>query len=56
MNHRPSTVLIIGATGSIGRYAVAEALRQGHTVRALVRDQPGLRASCPTEWTLPLVT
>lgn len=39
MNHRSSTVLIIGATGSIGRYAVAEALRQGHTVRALVRDQ-----------------
>jgi uncharacterized protein YbjT (DUF2867 family) len=39
MNHRPSTVLIIGATGSIGRHAVAEALRQGHAVRALVRDQ-----------------
>jgi uncharacterized protein YbjT (DUF2867 family) len=38
MNHRPSTVLIIGATGSIGRYAVAEALSQGYTVRALVRD------------------
>ncbi|MDQ0672779.1 uncharacterized protein YbjT (DUF2867 family) [Pseudarthrobacter siccitolerans] len=34
-----SAVLIIRATGSIGRYAVAEALRQGHTVRALVRDQ-----------------
>ncbi|MDQ0691007.1 NmrA family NAD(P)-binding protein [Arthrobacter sp. W4I7] len=30
---------IIRATGSIGRYAVAEALRQGHTLRALVRDQ-----------------
>ena len=39
MNHRPSTVLIVGATGSIGRYAVAEALRQGYAVRALVRDQ-----------------
>lgn len=39
MNHRPSTVLIIGATGSIGRCAVAEALRQGYTVRVLVRDQ-----------------
>jgi uncharacterized protein YbjT (DUF2867 family) len=39
MNSRPSTVLIIGATGSIGRYAVAEALRQGYAVRALVRDQ-----------------
>jgi uncharacterized protein YbjT (DUF2867 family) len=32
-------VLIAGATGSIGRYAVAEALRQGYAVRALVRDR-----------------
>ncbi|MDF9752308.1 SDR family oxidoreductase [Arthrobacter sp. ES3-54] len=39
MNHRPSTVLIVGATGSIGRYAVAEALQQGYAVRALVRDR-----------------
>ena len=39
MNPRPSTVLIVGATGSIGRPAAAEALRQGHAVRALVRDQ-----------------
>jgi uncharacterized protein YbjT (DUF2867 family) len=39
MNPRPSTVLIVGATGSIGRYAVAEALRQGYAVRALVRDR-----------------
>src|SRR5207253_11180290 len=37
------TVLVIGATGSIGRLAVDEALRRGHAVRALVRD-PG-RAS-----------
>jgi uncharacterized protein YbjT (DUF2867 family) len=43
MNHRPLSVLVIGATGSIGRYAVTEALRQGHTVRALVRD--GARAA-----------
>ena len=34
-----STVLIVGATGSIGRYAVTEALRQGYNVRALVRSQ-----------------
>ena len=40
MTNRPSTVLIAGATGSIGRYAAAEALRQGYTVRALVRDKP----------------
>ena len=32
------TVLVVGATGSIGRLVVAEALRLGHTVRALVRD------------------
>ena len=38
MIDRPSTVLIVGATGSIGRHAVAEALQQGYTVRALVRD------------------
>ena len=38
MNPRPLTVLVVGATGSIGRLVVAEALRQGHAVRALVRD------------------
>ncbi|SDP79541.1 NAD(P)H-binding [Arthrobacter sp. ok909] len=38
MIDRPSTVLIVGATGSIGRHAVADALRQGYAVRALVRD------------------
>ncbi len=38
MNARPLTVLVVGATGSIGRLVVAEALRQGHAVRALVRD------------------
>src|SRR5271166_5588826 len=32
------TVLVAGATGSIGSLAVEEALRQGHTVRALVRS------------------
>jgi uncharacterized protein YbjT (DUF2867 family) len=38
MNARPLTVLVVGATGSIGRLVVAEALRQRHAVRALVRD------------------
>ncbi|HEY0259458.1 MAG TPA: SDR family oxidoreductase [Lacisediminihabitans sp.] len=33
-----STVLVVGATGSIGRHAVAEALRNGYATRALVRD------------------
>ena len=31
------TVLVLGATGSIGSLVVDEALRQGHAVRALVR-------------------
>ena len=33
------TVLVVGATGSIGRLVVEEAIRQGHAVRALVRTQ-----------------
>jgi uncharacterized protein YbjT (DUF2867 family) len=41
------TVLVVGATGSVGRLVVAEALRQGHAVRALVRN-PG-RARLPSE-------
>ncbi|MEV7762004.1 SDR family oxidoreductase [Curtobacterium flaccumfaciens] len=32
------TVLIVGATGSVGRHVVSEVVRQGHTARALVRD------------------
>jgi uncharacterized protein YbjT (DUF2867 family) len=38
MSKRPSTVLVVGATGSIGRLVVEEAVREGSTVRALVRD------------------
>ena len=38
MSAVPMTVLVVGATGSVGRLVVAEALRQGHAVRALVRD------------------
>jgi uncharacterized protein YbjT (DUF2867 family) len=33
-----TTVLIVGATGSIGRLATAESVRRGYTTRALVRD------------------
>jgi len=33
------TVLVVGATGSIGRLVAEEALRQGHAVRALVRGR-----------------
>lgn len=35
---KPRTVLVVGATGSVGRHVVAEAVRQGYTTRALVRD------------------
>jgi uncharacterized protein YbjT (DUF2867 family) len=31
--------LVIGATGSIGRLVVEEAIRQGHQIRALVRSE-----------------
>lgn len=38
MNKSPLKVLVVGATGSIGRYVVASALDHGFAVRALVRD------------------
>lgn len=38
MNNQPATVLVVGATGSIGRPVVAEGIRQGYRVRALVRS------------------
>lgn len=34
----PAIVLVVGATGTIGALVVQEALRQGYTTRALVRD------------------
>ena len=40
---RPATVLVVGATGSIGRLVVDEAIRQGYTTRALVRDRDKAR-------------
>jgi uncharacterized protein YbjT (DUF2867 family) len=43
MTTRPRTVLVVGATGSIGRLVVAEAIRQGYTTRALVRDRDKAR-------------
>lgn len=36
-------VLVVGASGSIGSLVVAEALKQGHSVRALVRNQTRAR-------------
>lgn len=44
MSGRDSMVLIVGATGSVGRHAIAEALRQNYLVRALVRDSSRARS------------
>lgn len=33
----PTTVLVVGSTGSVGRHVVAESVRQGYRTRALVR-------------------
>jgi uncharacterized protein YbjT (DUF2867 family) len=38
MTDQPTSVLVVGATGSIGRRVVAAAQRHGLDVRALVRD------------------
>lgn len=38
MNEPQRTVLVVGATGSIGRFVVASAIDHGFAVRALVRD------------------
>jgi uncharacterized protein YbjT (DUF2867 family) len=41
---RKISVLVIGATGSIGKLVVREALKNGHDVRALVRSESKARA------------
>src|SRR4051812_34165535 len=43
-----TTLLCVGATGSIGRHVVDEAIRQGYAVRALVRD-PDKAAEWPAQ-------
>jgi len=43
MSNRSMTILVIGATGSIGSLVVEEALRQGNSVRALARSQEKAR-------------
>ena len=47
MSHQRMTVLVVGATGSIGRLVVAEAVRKGHAVRALARDSGKARTLLP---------
>ena len=43
MTDRPRTVLVVGASGSIGRLAVAEAIAQGYSTRGLIRDAGKVR-------------
>ncbi|PZU49270.1 MAG: epimerase [Sphingomonas sp.] len=45
----PRLLLMIGATGSIGRLVVAQSLRRGWRVRALVRDAARARRLLPAE-------
>ncbi|MFE4538188.1 NmrA family NAD(P)-binding protein [Streptomyces scopuliridis] len=44
------TVLVTGATGTVGRQVVAELLRRGHTVRALTRDPEKAKAGLLTDF------
>jgi uncharacterized protein YbjT (DUF2867 family) len=47
MSHQRMIVLVVGATGSIGRLVVEEAVRKGHAVRALARDPRKARRLLP---------
>ncbi|WP_261540056.1 SDR family oxidoreductase [Burkholderia multivorans] len=47
MTANSSTVLVVGATGSVGRLVVEEALREGYSVRALVRNAGRARGLAP---------
>lgn len=44
---RPTAVLVVGATGSIGRLVVEEATRHGYATRALARDPEKARRLLP---------
>ncbi|MER8073035.1 SDR family oxidoreductase [Streptomyces sp. NPDC094034] len=43
------TMLVVGATGSVGRLVVAELLAHGHTTRALVRNTARAKRLLPPE-------
>lgn len=49
MNHKISSLLVVGATGSIGRLVVAAALSEGYAVRALVRNSRRARTLLPAQ-------
>jgi uncharacterized protein YbjT (DUF2867 family) len=47
MTVRSNSVLVVGATGSIGRLVVEESIRQGYATRALVRNPEKARRLPP---------
>lgn len=47
MTDHALTVLIVGATGSIGRHVVEQAVQAGHHTRALVRNSSKARSIVP---------
>jgi len=52
MTDQRLSVLVVGATGSIGRHVVATAVRAGHRTRALVRDASRTRGLDPVAETV----
>ena len=46
---KPTHVLVVGASGSIGRHAVEKARAAGYRVRALVRDPSRIHFGCGVE-------
>ena len=51
MSHSPLRVLVIGATGLIGRPVTRHLVHAGMNVRALVRDEPAAAAALPESCT-----
>jgi len=49
MSKPPLTVLVVGATGSIGRLVVEEVVKNGHAVRALALDARKARRLLPLQ-------
>src|SRR6056297_3168848 len=49
------TILVVGASGATGRHLVAQLLKQGHTVRAVVRSQERLPESIRNDGNLFII-